>query len=106
MGSRSRARISSLARSKRRHTGFGKRRGTRNARLGYKVLWNRTISVTRRLLRKYRKTKKITKHLYREFYLKSKGNSFKNKRILLETIYRVKADIARDKALSRQSKAS
>merc|ERR1712098_364087 len=37
-----------------RHTGFGKRRGTKNARMPGKVLWIRRMRVLRRLLKKYR----------------------------------------------------
>jgi large subunit ribosomal protein L19e len=103
--SRSRAKELNLARRDGRHRGFGKRKGTSDARMPSQVLWMRRLRVLRRLLVKYRASGKIDKHLYHELYHLSKGNTFKHKRALVEHIHRAKAEKAREKQLKEEMDA-
>ncbi|KAL1902069.1 60S ribosomal protein L19B [Ceratocystis pirilliformis] len=105
MHSRSRARELNLSRRDGRHRGFGKRKGTADARLPSQVQWMRRLRVLRRLLVKYRASGKIDKHLYHELYHLSKGNTFKHKRALVEHIHRAKAEKLREKTLKEEMDA-
>jgi large subunit ribosomal protein L19e len=103
--SRARVKKNLAAKRKGRHTGTGKRKGTADARMPVKIMWMRRQRVLRRLLKKYREAKKIDKHQYHKFYVKAKGNMYKNKRVLVESIHIDKAQTLKAKALKEQSEA-
>ncbi|KAF4636926.1 hypothetical protein G7Y89_g1156 [Cudoniella acicularis] len=105
MHSRSRARELTAARRIGRHRGFGKRKGTADARMPSQVVWMRRLRVLRRLLVKYRASGKIDKHLYHELYHLSKGNTFKHKRALVEHIHKAKAEKARERVIKEEMDA-
>jgi large subunit ribosomal protein L19e len=85
--------------------GTGKRRGTANARLPFKVLWMRRARVLRRLLKKMRDAKKIDKHIYHSLYQLAKGNQFKNKQVLVEKIHNMKSIKTKEKVVQEQATA-
>ncbi|KAM3173433.1 60S ribosomal protein L19, partial [Hymenolepis weldensis] len=100
-----RARRQLIAHRLGRHTGIGKRKGTSDARMPQKVLWMRRMHVLRCLLKRYRASHKIEKHLHHFLYQQCKGSIFKNKRVLIDHIHKKKAERVRAKHLNDQAEA-
>merc|ERR1712072_49405 len=88
-----------------RHSGTGKRHGTKEARMPAKVMWMRRQRALRRLLRKLRKNRKIDRNLYHKFYLGSKGNLYRNKKVLIEAIHRERNEKLRVEKIEQEQKA-
>lgn len=81
--SRGRTRYKLDQRKKGRRRGPGSRKGTSGARKPTKRNWIQTIRPLRQELRQLRDDGRITRSVYRSFYMKAKGGQFKNRKNLL-----------------------
>ena len=105
MHSRQRARLRKEEVRQGRHTGFGKRRGPSDARMPQKVLWIRRQRTLRRLLKKYRESKKFDKHLYHQLYLDCKAARYNSKRNLADGVDKILAKKKLEQKIAEQKKA-
>merc|ERR1719359_2413211 len=90
------------SRSKARAWAAGKRQGCKNARMPQKLFWIRRQRALRRLLKKLRKNKKVDKNLYRKFYMGAKGNLYKNKKVLIESIHKERNEKVRQEKINQE----
>lgn len=76
----SRGRARHILRQKRKgqRKGPGKRKGKHTSKLSKKDRWMMKIRPMRKELKKLRDDGKITRRVYRDLYLKAKGNAFRN----------------------------
>lgn len=88
-----------------RHSGPGTFKGAKGARKSPAEAWLVRQRVLRRVLLKFRLNGKINSHMYRKLYKQAKGNTFKNKRILLEHIFLMKSEADRARKLEEQQQA-
>ena len=76
--SRGRARHILRQQRKGQRKGPGKKKGKATSKMSGKDRWMMKIRPMRKQLRKLRDEGKITPKIYRELYLKAKGNAFRN----------------------------
>jgi len=76
--SRGRARHILKQKRKGQRRGPGKKKGKATSKMSGKDRWMMKIRPMRKELRKLRDTGKITPKVYRELYMKAKGNAFRN----------------------------
>jgi len=76
--SRGRARYVMAQKRKGQRKGPGRKKGKATAKLSKKERWMHKIRPLRRELSHLRDEGKITRRVYRELYLKAKGNAFRN----------------------------
>ncbi|PKU71551.1 60S ribosomal protein L19-2 [Dendrobium catenatum] len=105
INSRSHARCMAEEKRMGHHSRYCKNMGTRGSRLPTKVLWMRRTRVLRCSLRKYQEAKKVDKHMCHDMNIKVKGNVFKNKRVLMESIHKSTGEKEKEKIFFDQFEA-
>ena len=81
--SKSRARAIAIQKESGRRKGPGSRKGAQGARNPRKARWMRTIRPLRATLKELRAAGKITPSVYRVYYRKAKGGSFRRRNHLV-----------------------
>ncbi len=76
--SRGRARYTLKQKRKGQRKGPGRQKGKHTAKLSKKARWIMKIRPMRRELTKLRNEDRITRRVYRDLYLKAKGNAFRS----------------------------
>ncbi|KAI5149630.1 large subunit ribosomal protein L19e [Enteropsectra breve] len=105
VNSRAHARALVEARNKGRHMGLGKRKGTKNARLPKRTIWMKSIRSMRATLKEMKTKGELVGEEYRKYKMQAKGNLFKNKNVMVDTILRKKAEAERLRDLEKQAMA-
>lgn len=105
VNSRAHARKLAVGKSKGRRMGLGRRKGTKEARLSSKTIWMKKIRSMRSALKDLKKKGELAGEQYRQYYVQAKGNLFKNKNIMIDTIMKKKAEAERLKDLGLQAEA-
>ncbi len=93
--SRGRARHVMAQKRKGQRKGPGHKKGKATAKLSKKHRWMRKIRPLRRELSRLRDEGKITRKVYRELYLKAKGNAFRNTAHLRTYIAEQKLEVSK-----------
>ncbi|MEM2142357.1 MAG: 50S ribosomal protein L19e [Candidatus Thorarchaeota archaeon] len=93
--SRGRARFIAAQRRKGQRRGPGSKKGRANAVLTGKMRWALKVRPMRRELRRLRDEGRITSRVYRQLYMKVKGNAFRNTGHLRSYIADNKLEVSR-----------
>jgi len=80
--SKVRVRLLKEQKKKKKRKGHGSRKGKSNARHNQKTTWMNSVRLQRSLLKDLKKKGMITKKIFRELYMKSKGGFFRSERHL------------------------
>lgn len=105
VNSKAHARELAEGRSKGRRMGLGKRKGTKDARLSSKTIWMKNIRSMRATLKSMKAKGELMSEEYRKCYTQAKGNLFKNKNVMIDTINKRKVKAARTRDVATQTEA-